>query len=112
MEKKLQKSSQRLAKRARELSKEGLKAADIAAKMNEEGFTTRNGQPIKPENVTQTYLKGRFKRPYTRSRKAVKETGSARSGGDEIELILLVLASRLDSERKLSAITAICEGRV
>jgi hypothetical protein len=31
MEKKLQKSSQRLAKRARELSKEGLKAANIAA---------------------------------------------------------------------------------
>ena len=110
MGQKLQKHTTKIAKRARELANAGLNGVQIAEKLNAEGFTKRTGSPIKSVNVNATYLKGRFKRNYTRKTKPTITAAPTKS--DELELITLILASKLDAQRKLTAITAISEGRV
>lgn len=114
MERRLQKRTIRIAKRARELRAQGLSGVAIAEKLNAEGFTTSKGTPIKAVNVLATYLKGRMKRTFKRKQHREETTLPTRAaiGGDELELITLVLASKLDPNRKLTAISAITEGRV
>lgn len=104
---KLQKRTREFARVARQLKKKGLTNRKIAEEMTALGMFKKNGSSITAFNVAH-YLRGRMRKQRMRRHQAepvapVKERPS-KAQDDQIELIELIVASKIGSDRKVRAI--------